>query len=97
MNPAREYDPEKVRQLAIESVGDQFVDMYIMDIPRHALRKIFIKTKDEVDWDEVVAEGNDKISPYFEELFPLGAPAYPVCTTQGLKGRFVYVEDGLFE
>jgi len=98
MNPARKYDLDKVRELIIESIGDQFVDFYVMDIPKMCLRRIIIKTREEMDWhDDVVDLGKDKVSPYFDELFPLGAPAYPIYTTLGLKGGFVYVREGLFD
>ena len=88
------YDPEKVRELIIESIGDQFVDMYIMDVPNLNIFKIFIKTKEEVDWDEVCGDGQDKVSPYFRTLngYDVGPQIY---TTLGLKGAYIYVKDGL--
>ena len=92
MDDRIKYDPEKVRELVIESIGDQFVDMYIMDVPRFALRKIFVKTREEVNWDEVRAEGRNKVSPYFYDLYGHGVEVH---TTLGLKGAFLYVKDGL--
>ncbi|MCL1997387.1 MAG: hypothetical protein FWG65_01315 [Turicibacter sp.] len=86
------YDPARVRELAIESLGDQFVDMYIMEVPGFGLRKIFIKTKDELDWEDVWDEGNNKISPYFHELYGHGVQVH---LTQGLKGEVIYVKDGV--
>ncbi|MCL1997384.1 MAG: hypothetical protein FWG65_01300 [Turicibacter sp.] len=86
------YDPARVRELAIESLGDQFVDMYIMEVPGFGLRKIFIKTKDELSWEEVRIEGMNKISPYFHELYGHGVQVH---LTQGLKGGVVYVKDGV--
>ncbi|MCL2015461.1 MAG: hypothetical protein FWG68_04360, partial [Defluviitaleaceae bacterium] len=86
------YDPEKVRELVIESIGDQFVDMYIMDVPNLAIRKIFIKTKERLSWDDIVADGHDKIVPYFRDLYGYGIQVH---LTQGLKGDFIYVKDGV--
>ena len=87
------YDPEKVRELIIETIGDQFVDMYIMDVPNLNIFKLFIKTKEEVNWDDVDSK-QDKVSPYFRALngYDVGVQIY---TTLGLKGAYIYVKDGL--
>ncbi|MCL2015184.1 MAG: hypothetical protein FWG68_02940 [Defluviitaleaceae bacterium] len=81
------YDKEKVRELLIEGLGDEFVDFYIMDIPNLSIFSLFVKSKTEDDWDTVIAEERDFVSRYFSELNRWVA----IYISPKMEGEMIYV------
>ncbi|MCL2017105.1 MAG: hypothetical protein FWG68_12755 [Defluviitaleaceae bacterium] len=87
------YDPERLRELFIKSLGDNFIDYYVMDLSSWFVKTIFVKVKEEVDWEqEISVEGLDFVTPYFED--ELGSTdSWHIIPTLGLKGEFIYVKE----
>ena len=62
------YDIKEIEKRFKLSIGDEFCGMELMHVPSLGIFVIFVQTKSNIDWDEIVAEGKDAVEPYFYDL-----------------------------